>query len=37
MGLIDPMLCLPVLKLLSGTSGNPVEAAMNTVEQHQLW
>lgn len=36
MGLIDPMLGLSVLKSLSGTSGNPVEAARNAVGQHQL-
>lgn len=35
-GLIDPTLGLSVLKLLSGTSGNRVDAATNAVEQHQL-
>jgi len=35
-GLIDSMRGLSVLKSLSGTSGNPVEAATNAAEQHQL-
>lgn len=35
-GLIDPMEGLRVIKFLSARSGNPVEVAMNAVEQRQL-
>lgn len=36
MGLIDPRLGLSLLKSLSGTIGNPVETAMNAIEQYLL-